>query len=321
MTNSNKIVVVPGDVRVWGNVVKELDSSDSFTKYHSTLKKTSGAVDTKDRSIFTMIGFTNTSITLNGTLADWYSSTDSFAFSITVKSVRNEPVKNSNIQFYIDNALYSTKKTNNNGVVTFTIPAGTIPKGSHAFKFQYPTSNLLNGSTNTQTVNFGVNISLSSLQDWIWAGEYETLLINTTKYGLNTAYEGIIDVVFTDTEDATNVITYKNLIIEDGEAALSQPIQLPGTYSVSVSIGADTATKNIEVIGFPNEFNNLLVWMDSCFGMHMQNQYDSTVDLRSFFNDFLEDMYAGNLGNYNLTQDENYKRLNDLLVAMHANHS
>ena len=320
MSGNNNVVVVPGDVRVWGNVVPELDAQEYFTKYHATLRKTSGTVDTKTRNIFSITGFTNTSITFNGTLEEWYASTDSLNFSVIVKTVRNAPVTNSNVQFYIDNVLFSTQRTNNNGLVTFNVPIGTVSKGSHSFKFQYAGTNLLNGSTNTQTVNFGVNISLTSLQDWIWAGEYETLLINTTKYGLNTAYDGIIDVVFTDTEDATNVITYKNLIIEDGEAALSQPIQLPGTYNVSVSIGADTATKNIEVLSFPNEFNNLLVWMDSCFGMHMQNQYDSTVDLRSFFNDFLEDMYAGNLGNYNLTQDENYKRLNDLLVAMHANH-
>lgn len=309
---TNKLVIVPSEIRGWGNVLKN-KSSSNFTKHKCTISQSNSSHDGFTIPTFYIKGLITTIIQITDTLEDWYGTDDSFGVTIYLKTVRNATLANVIIKAYVDDVFYSSTTTNAQSRASFTF--SNLTTGNKSLKFVYNGTTTLGASEVEVIVRIGVNIATSQSQDYYYPDETVSLVATITKYGLNTIYEGLVNFSIVDDSDSTNAYNFTNVQTNSsGVATVSRQISTPGHYSWTASVDSTTSTINhLYIVDLPYEFNEFLEWYHA--NTVESSGYEGTVDIRDNMNEYLDSLYTGSIAPTSDTAM--IERIDAVIVGLH----
>lgn len=96
-------------------------------------------------------------LTITSNQEDYYHLYDNILLNCNLKSLKGNPLKNSELKFYIDNVLYSTVITDNNGNVNLTVHFENDSPLEHTFKFKFNETDVFWENEHEKIVNFRKN--------------------------------------------------------------------------------------------------------------------------------------------------------------------
>ena len=307
---SNKIVIVPQEIRGWGNVLKNKDSGN-FTKYRCTINKSNSSHDGFSIPTFYIHGCLFTTLKMTA-LNEYYGTGTTLTVRGLLKDARNNTIVGAELKLYIDNTLYRTVHTNNNGIGAVKVPYQG--NGIHTFEYRFEGDTTHDASTSgVSTVVFGVTVTTQASQPYYFLDETVSLTAFVREYYTNIDVSNVpVDFTITHVDGGTRITP--TVQCTNGQATTNQTMLYndTGYYSWKASVGEDESdVKYFYLVDFDVEFNNLLVWLASSLGIGSDNQYDSTVDLRDDFNNVLTDVNNGSISP--VRYNENYERINLVL--------
>lgn len=316
---SNKIVIVPEEIRGWGNVLKEKANAD-FTKYKCSVSQSNTTIDGFSRHVFYVTGFMNTNLSFVLSPDGAYSVGESINMSVVLKNVRGTVLKNQSVKVYVNTLLKTTLTTNNNGEITYTFPFDET--GAYTFKFVFDGSSTLGASSLSKKIFVGVNVNVTSPEAYYYEEDAATLVATVTSYGTDEVVPGCV-VSFTLTEQAnTSHVINSDAIVanNDGKATFARNITPGGWYDCVAKVSKTASdVYPLYIVDFPLEYNNMLLWLKDCLSLGRDGQYDSMVDLRYEWNALLADTVLGRTSDQEFWNDGNMvNRFNTVLTGMLA---
>lgn len=290
---TNKIVLIPEEIRGWGNVLKSKASS-AFTKYKCTVNQSSSTHDGFTIPTFYINGLLPTILEIgSNTIVAWMGTDDTFFMNVYLKTSRGAVMNGYTVKAYVDNVYHSSATTANTGMAQFTF--SHLTKGNKTIKFVYEGATTRGASQAQTSMYIGVNITTSQSNDYYFSEENTFLYATVKKYGLNTAFQGLVNFRLEDMSDPTNVFNFTNVQTDsNGVATLSRQITTPGHYYWTASVDTETSSRGaVYIVDFNEEFNDFLIWYLASTPTGTSSQYEGTIDLRDDFNAYLECLIDG----------------------------
>lgn len=96
-------------------------------------------------------------LTITSNQENYYHLYDNIILKCNLKSLKNNPLKNTPLEFYIDDVLYSTVSTDNNGDAILVLHFENDSPLDHTFKFKFYETDVFWENDNEKLVNFRKN--------------------------------------------------------------------------------------------------------------------------------------------------------------------
>ena len=177
---TEKIIVIPREVRGYGNIVDKKELAD-YDGYSSSLTESTATVFGKDMTVYTMeaVGY-RLSLALSSSSVTYSTNVTCTA---TLTDIESGAVSGASIKFYVDNVLATTRTTDSGGVATYNLGQYSSV-GTHTIRVVYTTETEDITATATLTVTKRASTLTINTPALVYSDEFD--VTGTLKHTNNT---------------------------------------------------------------------------------------------------------------------------------------